>query len=123
MSEMTIITIAVFGSSAMLFFILGIPMAIRKVKPNQIYGARTKYTLMDEEIWYDVNAVAGKLLMVTGVVLAAIAIVPVFYKLEKPYDLYYLVGGAGVEFILLILMTVKVVTMSRNMAREKGLLK
>lgn len=59
-----------------LFVLLGIPLAKRRVPPNRWYGFRTPKTLSDPHIWYEANEYAGKLfarmglfLMVTGAVL------------------------------------------------------
>jgi uncharacterized membrane protein len=40
-----------------------IPLAIRLVPPNPIYGVRTRRTTEDAALWYNVNAVAGQLLI------------------------------------------------------------
>lgn len=55
--------------------VLSIPMILGKVPPNPIYGFRTRKTLSDPEIWYDVNEFAGKLMFVWGGVMAVAAIV------------------------------------------------
>ena len=34
---------------------VSIPLILRKVAPNHVYGFRTKLTLTDPDIWYPVN--------------------------------------------------------------------
>lgn len=52
--------------SSLLLVVLSIPMILRKVPPNLLYGFRVRKTLEDREVWYDVNAYAGKWLLATG---------------------------------------------------------
>jgi uncharacterized membrane protein len=59
---------------------LGIPMMLRKIKPNLIYGFRTRKTLSDPEIWYEANAYAGKAMVVAGTVSLAGLLVLVFLR-------------------------------------------
>ena len=40
------------------------PLAMRLIPPNPIYGVRTPRTAEDPKLWYEVNAVAGVLLLV-----------------------------------------------------------
>lgn len=39
-----------------LFVLLSIPLLIRKVGPNVVYGYRTRATLADATLWYEANA-------------------------------------------------------------------
>src|SRR6266513_2997010 len=43
-----------------LFIVLAIPLMLRKVRPNVLYGYRTRATLTDEALWYDANAHFGR---------------------------------------------------------------
>jgi uncharacterized membrane protein len=57
---------------SVVFFLIGyavialvaVPLAMRLVPPNPIYGVRTDRTLSDTTLWYNVNAVGGQLLLV-----------------------------------------------------------
>ncbi len=40
-----------------------IPLALRLIPPNPVYGVRTRRTTDDAVLWYNVNAVAGQLLV------------------------------------------------------------
>jgi len=105
---------------------LGIPMAIRRVKPNRTYGARMKYTLMNDDIWYDVNAMAGKGIIIIGVLEMALgaASIPILKSVsEKNPVIFYLAAAAGIEILGLIIITVLSAGMSKRMAEEKGLIK
>jgi len=66
-----------FATGGILQMALTVPMIRRRVKPNALYGFRIPKTLSDEQVWYDANAYAGRLLFASGAaqVLAAIALV------------------------------------------------
>ena len=44
---------------AALIAALAVPLVLKRVPPNRIYGVRTSKTLSDREIWFRVNRVAG----------------------------------------------------------------
>ncbi len=64
-----------FAVVSLLTIVTSIPMILEKVPPNPIYGFRTKKTLSDPDIWYEMNAYAGRLLFIWGIIMAATAIV------------------------------------------------
>jgi hypothetical protein len=69
----------ILGCSALLILI-AIPLALRMVPRNVIYGFRTRATLSDDAIWFEANAHFGRRLLVASLcgVLAAYLI----YRLE-----------------------------------------
>jgi uncharacterized membrane protein len=52
--------------SGPLLFLLAIPLWMRMVPRNVLYGVRTRATMADEALWYDVNAACGRDLAVAG---------------------------------------------------------
>ena len=52
--------------SGPLLFMLAIPLWMRMVPRNVLYGVRTRATMSDETLWYDVNAACGRDLAVAG---------------------------------------------------------
>jgi uncharacterized membrane protein len=42
---------------------------MRLVPPNVLYGVRTRATMADETLWYDVNAACGRDLAVAGAIV------------------------------------------------------
>lgn len=64
---------------------LSIPLILGRVPPNPVYGFRLPSTLCDPTLWFPVNRVAGKWLLVGGVAIALAAV------------LFYLVPGIGVD--------------------------
>ena len=57
-----------FMASGLLLAVLCIPMIRRTLKPNTWYGVRIPATLHNERLWYDANAYAGKVLLVTALI-------------------------------------------------------
>ena len=53
---------------------LGIPLWLRRVPPNRLYGVRTAGTLADESLWYAVNAAAGRAMVGVGVATAILSV-------------------------------------------------
>jgi hypothetical protein len=52
--------------SGPLLFVLAIPLWMRVVPRNVLYGVRTRATMADPALWYDVNAACGRDLAVAG---------------------------------------------------------
>src|SRR5438874_2180687 len=64
--------------AAGVFLALGIPCSRGWVRPNPLYGFRTRKTLQDADVWYATNRVAGYWGIVTGMVAAVVSI-PTFF--------------------------------------------
>ena len=67
------IGMALFGFAGLLTIALGIPLLRRRVRPNRLYGLRTRATLGNEAVWYEANARLGRgqVVLGTGVLLLA----------------------------------------------------
>lgn len=66
--------IGMFIIIGVLLSILSIPMIVKIIKPNSLYGFRVKKTMENPDIWYAVNSYSGKWLLGTGLVIVAAAI-------------------------------------------------
>jgi uncharacterized membrane protein len=78
MNPLTLLLL-LFVSAGLLLAGISIPLIQRRVKPNWWYGFRTKRTLNNPALWYDVNAYAGQRLLVSGVITTIAAIVLYFF--------------------------------------------
>ncbi len=58
---------------ALVLILVAIPLVLRKVAPNVVYGYRTRATLAKEDVWYEANAYFGKRLIVACLFGAAVA--------------------------------------------------
>ena len=59
------------------FALLAIPLILRKVPRNVVYGFRTRATLGDDFLWFETNAHFGRKLLIACVV-SAIAILVLY---------------------------------------------
>jgi hypothetical protein len=63
------ILLYMFLLSGVLLMALSVPMILRKIPPNGLYGFRVKRTMENPDIWYPVNAYSGKWLLAIGLVM------------------------------------------------------
>ena len=78
--------VTILGLSFLLTLV-AIPLALRKVRPNVVYGFRTRATLADEGVWYEANAYFGRLLIV-ACVLGEIAAAALYVLRPFPPDVF-----------------------------------
>lgn len=55
--------------------VLGIPLFLKRIAPNGMYGYRTIKTLGDPAIWYQANRYCGRAMIYAGVITLAGALV------------------------------------------------
>jgi len=58
------------GVCAFVFALLAIPLMLRKVPRNVVYGYRTRATLSDDLVWYEANAYFGRALLIASIISA-----------------------------------------------------
>jgi hypothetical protein len=63
---MTLLLI-IYLAGGILLTLLSIPLILRRIPPNGLYGFRTQQTMENPELWYEVNVYSGKRLLVTGI--------------------------------------------------------
>ena len=59
----------------LLMVVLAVPLIVRKVRRNVVYGFRTCATLADDYVWYETNAFFGRGLLVSSLVSAGAVLV------------------------------------------------
>ena len=72
---------------SLVLILIAIPLALRKVRPNVVYGYRTRATLSDEDVWYDANAYFGSRLIV-ACLCGAVAAWALYVLKPLPPDLF-----------------------------------
>lgn len=91
-----------FSLVGVLYIGLGIPLLRGRVPPNSWYGCRTRKTLSDENVWYAVNRVTGRDIIIAGIMLIGSSLVIfVFERWMNP------------DFAVLILLSVLVLSVIR----------
>ncbi len=98
--------------------VMGIPLALRLVPRNPVFGFKISWTLADDEIWYAANAAVGRYFVVFGCVLGlhALSLWKGVYAWRwgaLPLLLIILVGLVGIF--------ARGFSIARRMAREKDL--
>jgi uncharacterized membrane protein len=98
---MTEITLAalLFLLVGVLYIGLGIPLLQGRVPPNHFYGCRTTKTLSNERMWYAVNRVTGRDLIIGGVAVVITA-----------SGIYFFGQSLNPNHAVIILLTVLVVS-------------
>lgn len=66
-----------------LLIVISIPLVMRKVPMNKLYGVRLKKSFESDENWYKINAYGGKHLILWATVLVLIGIGTSFIPLEE----------------------------------------
>jgi uncharacterized membrane protein len=117
------------GVNMVLYFILfiffnlvviagAIPLAMRKVRPNPIYGIRNKATLSDEGFWYAANAAAGRTLVMGGVISLLLTVV--FYFQRNIDEASFLSAGAIVFMICMLFVVLITKIRLRRIKKRMG---
>ena len=64
-------------SCAVLLALLAIPLMLRIVPRNVVYGFRTRATLSDDSLWYEANTHFGRRLLIANI-FSALAIIVLY---------------------------------------------
>jgi uncharacterized membrane protein len=91
---------ALTAGVGLLIFALAIPLFLRRVPPNDIYGVRTKASFASESDWYRINFIGGRYLMVSGLVILIVGVIGFFVPMPL-FRVYSI--GAGVVTVLAVL--------------------
>ena len=83
------ILLALYAFSGLLLAGLSIPMILKKIPPNGLYGFRVPATMNNPALWYDVNTYSGWRLLVVGLGTAVGSII-LFYTVDSSVDGYAL---------------------------------
>lgn len=76
----------------LLFVALGVPLVLRRVAPNPVYGFRTAKTFESSTTWYAANEVCGFDFVVAGSVVATTALANAFLGLGVAFNVSVLVS-------------------------------
>ena len=119
MSADIIMPLAMISGTGVVFVALGIPLWLRRVKPNHLYGFRIRATLQDEAIWYEVNALSGKQLVFMGAVCLLMGIFIFPMHLDKAGAERLLLGWCVFLMAATVWLTISGYILARRMLRER----
>src|SRR5262245_19433458 len=75
---------------------IAIPLILRRVPPNGLYGLRVPATFADEWVWYEANARFGRSLVFLGTLLIILGVgLPLFGLGTTAYLAWATIGGCG----------------------------
>ncbi|MBT9547509.1 MAG: SdpI family protein [Candidatus Sericytochromatia bacterium] len=57
-----------------LFILLAIPLMLKKIPPNPIYGYRTRALIKVPELWFEVNAYFGLCLLLSSLFMGGVCL-------------------------------------------------
>jgi uncharacterized membrane protein len=102
----------VFG---LLLTCLSIPLLLKKVKPNSLYGFRVPKTMNIPEVWYAANHYAAKFLLASGLAITLAALV--LYRIPNiTVDQY----SIAVLIVLLIFFVPGIILSFRYLSQLPG---
>jgi len=92
---------ALISGSGLLIALLAIPLVLRRVPPNMLYGVRTKAAFASDADWYRINALGGRYLAVSGLLIVITGLVG-FFLPASVYESYsWWASGVSVAGILI----------------------
>ena len=103
---------------AITFVALGVPLYMRLVPPNSLYGVRVAATELDESVWYEANHRTGRDFMLLGMTLLAVSA-----WLWQSAGLWAVTEGRwliGVEILGVLGVAVKGVLVANHLARQRS---
>lgn len=84
-----VILLALYSFGGLLLAGLSVPLILHKIPPNGLYGFRVRVTIDNPQLWYKVNAYAGRRLLILGLGTALGAIV-LYYLTAQDVEKYAL---------------------------------
>jgi uncharacterized membrane protein len=84
-----VLLLALYSFAGLLLASLSVPLILYKIPPNGLYGFRVRSTMENEQLWYKVNAYAGRRMLVVGLGIALASII-LFYTTSQNIERYAL---------------------------------
>lgn len=95
-------TIGVSWTVAGLIIIgLAIPLVLRRIGPNNLYGIRLPQSLQSEDAWYAINSFGGKRMIVWAAPILLVGFATFFLRLKANTGLTLVLGFAPLIFVLM----------------------
>jgi hypothetical protein len=95
-----VILLALYSFSGLLLAGLSVPLILHKIPPNGLYGFRVPSTLENPQLWYKVNAYAGRRFVLVGLGTAIGA--SILYFITQPDVEEYALSCLGVFLALFL---------------------
>ena len=106
-------------ASGLFLIALAIPLWLRRVPPNTLYGVRFRSTLADPQTWYEINARAGRNLVGIGAgYVLLLVVVMMFGRSLSPA--VRLLGPTALFVVALVVNTILLGIAGRALRAERG---
>ncbi|MES2920468.1 MAG: SdpI family protein [Verrucomicrobiota bacterium] len=92
---------ALIAGSGLLISLLAIPLILRCIPPNALYGVRTKASFASDSDWYRINAIGGRYLALSGIVILGVGIIGFFLPIPF-FDTYSISATAATLLSVII---------------------
>jgi len=94
---------------ALIIILISIPLIKRKIKMNHFYGIRIEKSFVSEDNWYEINAYAGKQLVIFSIPMILAGIVCLFIpSVTQNKTLIQVIMGAGPIIVCTIMALVRI---------------
>jgi uncharacterized membrane protein len=105
---------ALIAGSGLLISLLAIPLILRGVPPNSLYGVRTEASFTSDSDWYRINALGGRYLVYAGTVILIVGIAGFF--LPVSFWNSYTIGATVTALLAVIIPCIRLALLkpSRN---------
>lgn len=100
-------------ASGLLLIAAGIPMWLRRVPRNGLYGVRFASTLSDDRIWYEINARCGRAL--AGIGVGYLVLLTAAFLFGRSWSVPFRLLGPTV--VLIIALIVNTIALNRSATR------
>jgi uncharacterized membrane protein len=84
---------------------LAVPLILRRIKMNALYGVRIPKAFESESNWYAINEFGGKVLVLAGAAVSAAGLLAILWPPASPYSIL-LLAAAPVPVLLLGLLPI-----------------
>lgn len=75
-----VLLLALYSFGGLALAGMAVPLILHKIPPNSLYGIPSRAIAENPELWYKVNAYAGKRLLATGLGTAAGSIILYYFS-------------------------------------------
>jgi uncharacterized membrane protein len=100
-------------ASGLLLIALGIPLWLRRIPRNALYGVRVASTLADDRIWYEINARCGRALI--GIGVGYLALLSAAFLFGRSWSMPLRLLGPTV--VLVVALIVNTIALNRAATR------
>jgi uncharacterized membrane protein len=89
-------------ATGIVLILIALPLLLRWIGPNRLYGLRVPATFADEWVWYEANAKSGRDMVIVGITLIILPFALQAIPIIRPTAHLALVAMATVTGIVIV---------------------